>query len=47
VLKQTGRRWNRWKAERHARLMVLYERFDLKVLDPGFLNPASHEAYVI
>jgi hypothetical protein len=21
------RRWDRWKAERHARLMVLYERF--------------------
>jgi hypothetical protein len=21
------RRWDRWKAERHARLVVLYERF--------------------
>jgi hypothetical protein len=26
--------------------MVLYERFDLKVLDPGFLNPVSHGTYI-
>jgi hypothetical protein len=30
------------KAERHARLVVLYERFYLNVVDPGFLNPVSH-----
>ena len=35
-------RWDRWKAERHARLVVLYERFYTKFLDPGFLNPPSH-----
>ena len=32
----------RWKVERHARLAVLYERFYLNVVDPGFLNPVSH-----
>ena len=38
--------WNRWKAERHARLVVLYERFDLKVVDVGFLNPPSHNVTI-
>ena len=30
------------EAERHARLVVLYERFYLNVVDLAFLNPPSH-----
>ena len=33
---------DRWKAERHARLVVLYERFYTKFVDLTFLNPHSH-----
>jgi hypothetical protein len=34
-------------AERHARLVVLYERFDLKVVDVGFLNSESPQSHLL